>query len=103
MPGRIFTREFKLDLVRQLESGQKRLAQLCREYNLDQSLLSRWRGEFRQRGENAFLPKQSQELSVNQAFEQRIAELERHCGQLSLENALLKKLVTKLQSRSATP
>lgn len=102
MPGRTFTREFKLDLVRQLQSGHKRFAPLCREHNLDPSVLSRWRGEFQERGENAFLPKQTQELSQNQAFEQRIAELERHCGQLSLENALLKKLVTKLQSQSVT-
>jgi len=102
MPGRTFTREFKLDIVRQMESGQKRFAQICREHGLDQSVLSRWRREFQERGENAFLPKQPQELSQNEAAERRIAELERHCGQLSLENALLKKLVTQLQSRSVT-
>ena len=103
MPGRTFTREFKLDLVRQIESGQKRFAQLCRQHSLDQSVLSRWRREYQERGESAFLPKQSAEISQTEAFPQRIAELERHCGQLSLENALLKKLVTAIQSRSGTP
>lgn len=103
MPGRTFTREFKLGVVRQLENGLKRPAQLCREHNLDHSVLTRWRQEYQARGENAFLPKQPAELCQSELFEQRIAELERHCGQLSLENAVLKKLVSQLQSRSATP
>ncbi len=103
MPGRTFTREFKLQIVQQISSGLKRPAQICREHNLDQSVLTRWRKEYQERGENAFLPKQAAELSQTQLLEQRIADLERHCGQLSLENAVLKKLVSQLQSRSVTP
>jgi putative transposase len=34
MSGRVHSREFKLTLVRQLASGEKRPAQLCREHNL---------------------------------------------------------------------
>jgi len=34
MPGRTFTREFKAGIVRQLASGAKRPAHVCREYNL---------------------------------------------------------------------
>jgi transposase len=90
MPGRTFTREFKLDVVRQIQEGHLRIAQACRQHGLDQSVLSRWRREFQERGENAFLPKQPQELCQTEAFERRIAQLERHRGQLSLENALLK-------------
>ncbi len=41
MPGRTFTREFKLDVVRQIASGAKRPAQICREYNLAESVLNR--------------------------------------------------------------
>lgn len=103
MPGRVHSREFKLNACRQIESGEKRPAQVCREHSLDQSVLSRWRHEVRERGEAAaFTPKQPAEVSANEALERRVAELERHCGQLSLENALLKKLVERLQSRSAT-
>jgi transposase-like protein len=94
MPGRTFTREFKLDLCRQLASGIKRPAQLCREHSLGETILSRWRAEFRERGEEAFTPRQLPASTPEQALEQRVAELERHCGQLSLENALLKKLLT---------
>lgn len=103
MPGRIHSRELKLSVCRQIASGEKRPAQVCREHSLAQSVLARWRDEFRDRGESAFTPKQPAELSATEALEQRIAELERHCGQLSLENALLKKLAEQARSRSSTP
>jgi transposase-like protein len=54
MTKRSFSREFKLQVVRQLVSGEKRLAQLCREHNLCQTLLRRWREQYEQRGENAW-------------------------------------------------
>jgi putative transposase len=111
MPGRVHTREFKLTVCRQIASGEKRPAQTCREHRLDQSVLARWRHEYKERGEEAaFTPKQPAEVSATEALERRIAELERHCarqarlrGQLSLENALLKKLAERLRSRSVTP
>jgi transposase len=43
MQKRMHSREFKLDVVRQIVSGQKRLAQVCREYGLSDSVLSHWR------------------------------------------------------------
>jgi transposase len=88
MHKRMHSREFKLDVVRQVATGQKRPAQVCREYGLADSVLSRWRKEYQERGEAAFSPPQSAE-SITQ--EQRIAELERFCGQLALENTVLKK------------
>jgi len=103
MPGRTFTREFKLDIVRQIQNGLKRPAQVCREHSLSQSVLSRWRAELAERGDAAFTAKPPTELGATQALEARIAELERHCGQLSLENSVLKKLVARLPSRNATP
>ena len=41
--GRIFTREFKLEAVREVVSGEKRPAQVCRERALAEGLLLRWR------------------------------------------------------------
>ena len=58
MQKRMHSREFKLDVVRQIASGQKRAAQVCRDYGLAESLLSRWRKEYQERGEAAFLPQQ---------------------------------------------
>jgi transposase-like protein len=54
MQKRMHTREFKLEVVRQIASGQKRPAQACREYGLAESVLSRWRKEYQERGEAAF-------------------------------------------------
>src|SRR5260221_2509301 len=100
MRGRAFTREFKLDLVRQIASGAKRPAQVCREHQLGESLLARWRREYEECGEAAFTPPalDGQAAQVRSA-EQRIAELERLCGQLALENAALKKALQHLQTR----
>jgi putative transposase len=99
MGGRVHNREFKLSVVRQLASGEKRPAQICREHNLANSVVSRWRNEYDQRGEEAFLPPASSERPTAEA---RIAELERFCGQLALENALLKKALGKLPLNSDT-
>ena len=98
MPGRTFTREFKLDVVRQIAEGRKRPAQACREYQLGESLLSRWRHEYELRGEAAFSPKDGQPA---QGWEARVADLERFCGQLALENAALKKALQSYQAVQA--
>jgi putative transposase len=99
MPGRTFTREFKLAIVRQLSSGEKRPAQVCREHGLADSVLTRWRREYSERGEAAFTPKGGN--SEASPLEARIAELERFCGQLALENAVLKKALQTLQNEAA--
>lgn len=100
MPGRPFSREFKLTVVRQLASGEKRPAQVCREHNLSQSMVSRWRQEYEARGEEAFSAKQ---LSESEAMAAKIAELERFCGQLAWENGVLKKTLAKQKSPSDMP
>jgi transposase len=94
------TREFKLECVRKVATGQKRPAQICREHSLSQSVLLRWRREYEARGEAAFTEKQ---LSHTEALEQRIAELERFCGKLALENEVLKKGLQKYRSSGGTP
>ena len=88
MQKRVHSREFKLEVVRQAASGEKRPAQLCREYGLAESVLSRWRKEYQEKGEAAFQVSPSGEVTTQ---EQKIAELERFCGQLALENQVLKK------------
>jgi len=97
MNGRVHTREFKLAIARQLASGEKRPAQICREHTLASSVVSRWRNEYEQRAEEAFLPASSSEAPSAEA---RIVELERFCGQLALENSLLKKALGKLPLNS---
>lgn len=95
--GRTFTREFKLEVMHQLARGERRPAQICREHGLADTVLWRWRREYAERGEAAFGPA---ELNGQPALERRIADLERLCGQLALENAILKKGLSRAASRS---
>lgn len=97
--GRTFSREFKLSVVREVATGAKRPVQVCREHALTDGVLHRWRREYAQRGEEAFLPREG---SGEPSLEQRIADLERLCGQLALENAALKKGLHARASRSDT-
>lgn len=93
-----YNREFKLKVVQSVESGELRPAQACREYQIAESVLTRWRREVRLRGaEAAFTPLAGS--SATPDYEAQIAELERVCGQLAVENAALKKALQRLQSK----
>ena len=96
---RTFAPELKREICRQLVSGEKRLAQICREYALAESVVIRWRKAYQQHGEHAFTPASDATPSA----EARIAELERFCGQLALENQVLKKALHAAHSRNGTP
>lgn len=98
MVKKTYTREFKLKVVQSVESGELRPAQACREYQIGESVLTRWRQEVRLRGsEQAFIPQTGPTATPD--YEARIAELERVCGQLAVENAALKKALQRLQSK----
>lgn len=98
--GRTYTREFKPDLVRQVATGNKRPARIRREHDLAESVLLRWRKEYEARGEAAFTEKQ---LSKDETLEHKIAELERFCGQLALENRVPKKSLERMRSTNGIP
>ncbi len=91
-PRRIFGREFKLQIVRQLMKGEKRLGQVCREHQLAESLVRRWREQYEQLGENVWL---NEPLAVERDAEARIAELEAALGRAHLENELLRRALEK--------
>ena len=101
MPGRNHSRQFKLECCRQVATGQRRPARLCREHSLAESVLLRWRKEYEARGEEAFTEKQPS--SREEALEARVAELERFRGKLSLENELLEKGLSKRRLNGGTP
>jgi transposase len=87
-PRRQFTAEFKARIVLEVLSGQKRAAEVCREFQLKPDLLSRWKSDFVTQASSVF---QGDERS--QHAEQRIAELERLVGRLTLELEVAKKAV----------
>lgn len=99
MPRKTYTREFRLKVVRAVETAELRPAQACREYQIAESVLNRWRHEVQVRGEAAFSLVQTPTTQLD--YETRIAELERVCGQLAIENAALKKPCSVLNPTQA--
>ena len=97
MTGRTHSREFKLEICRQLATGEKRPAQVCREHRVAESLVHKWRKEYTERGDAAFTPKQLHELD-HAALLAKIAEMERYIGRQALEIDLLKKALAQLPS-----
>lgn len=87
---RVYSRELKIAAMRGIDAGRT-IAEVARQWELSPKLLERWRGEWRARGELAF-PGQGRQ-GVSRAWDepQRIAELERKIGQLTMENDFLKK------------
>ena len=95
MKKRNFTPEFKLQCVLDVLIGRKNPAQICREHNLSESSLSRWRNQFVERA-----PKIFSNGSYTQSTEsQRISELERLVGKLTLELEASKKLLSYFHSQ----
>ncbi len=87
---RQFTAQFKLETVIEMLRGEKSTAQICRERNLADSLVYKWKQEFLDKAPGIFESKQTTSNNRDEQAE-RIAELERLVGQLTMENALLKK------------
>jgi transposase-like protein len=90
---RRFTPEFKFRVVMEVLSGAKRPADICREHQLADSVLSRWRQRFLERGAEIFTTD-----TAARTEDARIAELERVIGQLTLELAAAKKASDWLDS-----
>ena len=87
---RVYSRELKIAAMREIDSGRT-LAEVARQLELSPHLLDRWRSEWRAKGELAFpgVGRRSAAPAFNEI--QRIAELERKIGQLTMENDFLKK------------
>ena len=92
---RVFSREFKLRVLNEIEAGKSQ-AEVAREHQVNQQILSRWYREYREKKERAF-PGKAWAVPSDAA---RIAELERMVGKLTMENDLLKKVLQKLEDET---
>ena len=81
---RSFSLEFKRQVVEELLSGQSSAAQLCRRHNIGSSLLYHWKKQYS-------LGKFNNEPIEEAALKDRVEQLERLVGKLTLENEFLKK------------
>ena len=87
---RSFSKEFKLHVLREIDSGRG-VAQVAREYRLHPDMVSRWRTQYDTYKDNAFAG--SGHCYTDEA---RMAGLERKVVQLEAENELLKKALSQL-------
>ena len=87
---RVYSRDLKVAAMREIDGGRP-ISEVARHLELSPHLLDRWRGEWRARGESAFPGVGRRGLSPVLTELQRIAELERKIGQLTMENDFLKR------------
>jgi transposase-like protein len=83
---RKFTSEVKAGICLQILSGAKTTAQVCRENKLNENLVSRWKKQFIENASMVF-EKESSQTSEDE----RVAELERMVGRLTMELEIAKK------------
>ncbi len=88
---RQFSREFKLQIIAEVESG-KSIVQVAREHQIHPITIGKWRKEHSEYGGKSFAGNGN-----TYKLEARIAELERMIGQLTMENAFLKRALLSFE------
>ena len=83
---RTFTPDFKTQVVLETLTGVRSDAEVCREHRLRSQMLSRWKAEFLERAPMIFATQQSKSKE-----QERIADLERMVGRLTMELEVAKK------------
>ena len=83
---RKFSPQFKSQVVLQLLSGEKSMAEVCREYQLTAQMVGNWKQQFLAGATRAF-----ESEAAHTAEQERIAELERMVGRLTMELEIVKK------------
>jgi len=92
--SRKFDPEFKVRVVLEMISGQKGLMEASREYGIKDTVLSRWKQEFLERAPQVFANPRT-----NDHKEERIADLERMVGKMTLQLEAAKKVLRFSDSR----
>ena len=90
---RRYTKEFKLAAVQRLEMGAS-IAEAARAFEVNPSVLQRWRREFRQGPGNVFPG-----LGKRRWEEGQVARLERKIGQQALEIDFLKGCLQRIDEQ----
>ena len=81
-----YSKEFKLEAIRLLESGAKPATEIARALGVKRTLLYRWRDQFKDKGNEAFPGKGRQGDKDDE-----IARLKRELEQVKEERDILKK------------
>ena len=96
VPRQQYSRELKIATMRELDSG-KSTAEVARAYQISPNRLMAWRGEWRAKGELAFPGHWARPEGKLEA--ERIPELERKIGQMTMEIDFLKKALRRFREQ----
>jgi transposase len=91
---RVFTRDFKLGIIREIEAGKSQAA-VAREHQVTANTISKWRRQYRKYKDRAFAGNGN-----GYTDEARICALERMVGRLTMENDFLKKVLASLEEQA---
>ena len=92
-----FTREFKLEALRLLDSSEKRPAELARELAIPRNRLYKWREQLERKGEDSVFPGHGRKRGADA----EAAALKRENARLKEENEILKKAATYFAKQSS--
>ena len=84
MKQRTFSKGFKIQLVEEILSGITTPAAQCRKHNIARPVLSRWQKQYAK-------GKYDNEPITEAVLQERVQQLERMVGRLTMDNDLLKK------------
>ena len=94
--ARKFSPEFKAQVVLEIVSGRKSLAQASRDYQIKNTVLSRWKAQFFEGAAGIFEPGRPAE---EKRLRERIEDLERLAGKQALQLEIAKKASRYLKSQ----
>jgi transposase len=94
-PRRTFSKELKLQVVKDIESGRATIAQACREFSVSDVSVYRWLNEyskFHKKGAKIIVELKS-EAYRSKELEKKVKDLEAALGRKQLEVEFLNKLI----------
>jgi len=89
---RSFDKEFKRQVVEEILSGGITTAAACRKHSIAYPVIKQWQKAYR-------LGKLNNEPTTEEGYRDKIAQLERKVGQLTMEVDVLKKTLKRTHSQ----
>ena len=93
--ARRFSPEFKAQVVLEIVSGHKSLAEVSRQHQIKNTVLSRWKAQFLEGAPGIF---EAGRPAEEKRLRERIADLERLAGKQALQLEIAKKASRYLKS-----
>lgn len=93
---RKFSRDFKIKIVQEVESGVKTRAQITREYELSEGIIAKWVSAYRANPQGAFTGHGNTQVSGEDKLKAKIHELEWALGRKTMEVEILKQTLERI-------